>query len=92
MGCTLEFAFGVRKFTQMHYEELKQTISSYSEKGLEQRRNWYSPAAEAYNKARPRYPRDLIGQVVDIARLSSNSKILEVGYVVLQQQQFHLLH
>jgi SAM-dependent methyltransferase len=63
----------------MDYKNLKQTISSYSEMDLEQRKNWYSPAAEAYNKARPIYPQDLIRQVVDIAQLSSNSKILEVG-------------
>jgi SAM-dependent methyltransferase len=60
-------------------KDLKQTIISYSSKNLEERKNWYSPAAEAYNKARPRYPQDLIRQVVEIAQLSSNSKILEVG-------------
>ncbi|BAY10318.1 class I SAM-dependent methyltransferase [Calothrix sp. NIES-2098] len=60
-------------------EDLKQTIISYSSRDLEQRKNWYSPAAEAYNKVRPRYPQDLINQVVEIAQLSSNSKILEVG-------------
>ncbi|MBD2727217.1 class I SAM-dependent methyltransferase [Nostoc sp. FACHB-892] len=60
-------------------KELKQTIINYSSTDLEQRKNWYSPAAEAYNKARPRYPQDLIKQVVEIAQLSTNSKILEVG-------------
>ncbi|OUL22877.1 SAM-dependent methyltransferase [Nostoc sp. RF31YmG] len=60
-------------------EDLKQTIISYSSKNLEQRKNWYSPAAEAYNKVRPRYPQDLINQVVEVAQLSSNSTILEVG-------------
>jgi SAM-dependent methyltransferase len=63
----------------MDYNNLKQTISSYSDKNLEQRKNWYSPAAEAYNKARPFYPQDLIRQVVEIAQLSSCSRILEVG-------------
>lgn len=60
-------------------DKLKQTIISYSSKDLEQRKNWYSPAAEAYNKTRPRYPQKLIDQVVEIAQLSSGSKILEVG-------------
>ncbi len=60
-------------------EDLKQAIISYSSKDLEQRKNWYSPAAEAYNKARPRYPEDLIHQVAEIAQLFTNSKILEVG-------------
>ncbi len=63
----------------MDYKYLKQAISSYSDRNLEQRKNWYSSAAEAYNQVRPRYPQDLIGQVVEIAQLSSNSKILEVG-------------
>jgi tRNA G46 methylase TrmB len=60
-------------------KDLKQTIINYSSTDLEQRKNWYSPAAEAYNKARPRYPQELIKQVVEIAQLSTNSKILEVG-------------
>ncbi|MEH2141680.1 class I SAM-dependent methyltransferase [Nostoc sp.] len=60
-------------------EDLKKTIISYSSTDLEQRKNWYSPAAEAYNKARPRYPQDLIQQVVEVAQLSTDSKILEVG-------------
>jgi len=60
-------------------ENFKQTIASFSNKDLEVRKNWYSPAAEAYNKARPRYPQNLIKQVVEIAQLSPESKILEVG-------------
>ncbi|GAC1489655.1 MAG: hypothetical protein NVS2B14_01100 [Chamaesiphon sp.] len=60
-------------------KNLKQAIGSYSSKDLEQRKNWYSPAAEAYNKARPRYPDVLIHRVVEITQLSSNSKMLEVG-------------
>ncbi|MEH2338666.1 class I SAM-dependent methyltransferase [Nostoc sp.] len=60
-------------------KDLKKTIISYSSTDLEQRKNWYSPAAKAYNKARPRYPQDLIQQVVEVAQLSTDSKILEVG-------------
>lgn len=60
-------------------EDLKQTISSYSSKDLEQRKHWYSPAAEAYNEVRPRYPKELIHQVVEVAQLTPDSKILEVG-------------
>jgi SAM-dependent methyltransferase len=63
----------------MDYQELKQGIIRYSSRNLEERKNWYSPAAEAYNQARPRYPQELIQQVVKVAQLSSNSKILEVG-------------
>ena len=60
-------------------KDLKQTIINYSSKDLEQRKHWYSPAAEAYNKARPRYPKNLIDRVVEAAQLSCDSKILEVG-------------
>jgi SAM-dependent methyltransferase len=58
---------------------LKQTIKDISGKNLEQRKSWYSPAAEAYNSTRPRYPRELISQVVKAAQLSSSSRILEIG-------------
>jgi SAM-dependent methyltransferase len=46
---------------------------------LEQRKRWYSPAAEAYNQVRPRYPLPLIDRVIKIAQLSSHSNLLEVG-------------
>ncbi|MEH2182581.1 class I SAM-dependent methyltransferase [Nostoc sp.] len=60
-------------------ENLKQAIISYSSTDLKQRKHWYSPAAEAYNQARPCYPQNLISQVVELVQLSTDSKILEVG-------------
>lgn len=60
-------------------EDIKQKIISCSTTDLEQRKNWYSAAAKAYNKARPRYPQELIEQVAQVAQLSTNSKILELG-------------
>ena len=60
-------------------EDLKETIINYSGKNLEERKSWYSPAAEAYDRARPRYPLELIHRVMEVAQLSSDSKILEVG-------------
>jgi SAM-dependent methyltransferase len=48
-------------------------------KDLEQRRCWYSPAADAYQQCRPRYPQVVIDRVVDLAQLSAPSNILEVG-------------
>lgn len=59
--------------------DLRQSIIGYSNKSLEQRKNWYSPAATAYDKARPQYPRDLVDRVAELAQLSSDSKVLEVG-------------
>ncbi len=63
----------------MNNQELRQKISNYSSRALEQRKNWYSPAAAAYQQARPSYPKRLLDQVIDIAQLSCDSKILEVG-------------
>ncbi|MDJ0772250.1 MAG: class I SAM-dependent methyltransferase [Mastigocoleus sp. MO_167.B18] len=48
-------------------------------KDLEQRKNWFSPVAAAYNKARPSYPTQIVRRVVELARLSSDSIILELG-------------
>jgi len=48
-------------------------------KDLEQRKHWYSPAAKAYQQARPRYPQALIEQVIDITHLSADTTLLEVG-------------
>jgi SAM-dependent methyltransferase len=46
---------------------------------LEQRRNWYSPVADVYYNARPRYPKKLIDRSVVLAQLASDASILEVG-------------
>ncbi|MBD2067473.1 class I SAM-dependent methyltransferase [Leptolyngbya sp. FACHB-671] len=61
-------------------KDLKQTLQNecYG-RDLEQRKHWYSPAAEAYQQVRPRYPQALIDRVVDIAQLSANSSLLEIG-------------
>ena len=60
--------------------DLKQTLleQCYG-RDLEQRKHWYSPAAEAYFRARPRYPQELVDQVVEIAQISSSSTLLEIG-------------
>lgn len=43
------------------------------------RKNWYSSITLAYNKARPRYPQDLIARAAELAKLSKDSTILEIG-------------
>lgn len=60
--------------------DLKQTLRNecYGQ-DLEQRKVWYSPAAEAYQQARPRYPQVMIERVVELAQLSASSTLLEVG-------------
>lgn len=46
---------------------------------LEQRKSWYGEVAEAYNKARPRYPQELIAHALTAAKLPEAANILEVG-------------
>lgn len=61
-------------------KDLKQTLlNDCYGKDLEQRKHWYSPAAIAYQQVRPRYPQAVIARVVEIAQLSSDSTLLEVG-------------
>ncbi|GBF80529.1 class I SAM-dependent methyltransferase [Aphanothece sacrum] len=60
-------------------DTLKEQLKDLYSKDLKQRSNWYSPAAEAYNKVRPRYPQILVDQVIELAQITANTRILEVG-------------
>ncbi|MEB3220045.1 MAG: methyltransferase domain-containing protein [Nostocales cyanobacterium 94392] len=61
-------------------EQIKNTYKDYkNDYSLEQRKNWYSKVADAYNKTRPRYPRELINRSIELAKLGKNAKILEIG-------------
>jgi tRNA G46 methylase TrmB len=59
--------------------ETEQITKHYSDEDLKQRKTWYSPAAEAYNKARPHYPRALIDRVIELTQLPADAIILEIG-------------
>ncbi|HAZ48723.1 MAG TPA: SAM-dependent methyltransferase [Cyanobacteria bacterium UBA11369] len=54
-------------------------IKTWYTKDLSQKKQWYSPVADAYNKVRPRYPKNLIHRVLDLAQLPSKATILELG-------------
>jgi tRNA G46 methylase TrmB len=58
---------------------VKQALTDLSAIDLEQRKRWYSPAAVAYNEARPRYPQALMGRAIATAGLSADSRVLEIG-------------
>jgi SAM-dependent methyltransferase len=64
---------------RMDEKELRQTLKAIAARGLADRKSWYSPAAAAYNAARPQYPSELIDEVAQVAQLSSRSRILEIG-------------
>jgi SAM-dependent methyltransferase len=60
--------------------DIRELLQTYCYgKDLEQRKQWYSPTAQAYQQVRPRYPQALIDQVVAIAQLTPQSRILELG-------------
>ncbi|WP_009631960.1 class I SAM-dependent methyltransferase [Synechocystis sp. PCC 7509] len=60
----------------MHQNNPKYGADAYS---LDQRKSWYNPVAEAYNRVRPRYPEALISRVIELTQLPPNSTILELG-------------
>ncbi len=60
-------------------QDSRQDINARCSSDLEQRSNWYSPVADIYYNARPRYPQKLIDRSVVLAQLSSEASILEVG-------------
>lgn len=53
--------------------------SGYAALPLEQRKTWYSKTAAAYSQTRPRYPQALIDRAIEVAQLSANAAILEIG-------------
>lgn len=63
--------------------DLEQRKSWYSQAAniytSQQRKNWYSEVAEAYNQTRPRYPQALINRAVELAQLPPDAVILEIG-------------
>lgn len=46
---------------------------------LEQRRRWYDPVAEAYDRARPRYPAELLDRAMVMTELKAGDRLLEIG-------------
>ncbi|WP_051035328.1 class I SAM-dependent methyltransferase [Crinalium epipsammum] len=54
-------------------------FNEYSNLDLEQRKVWYTPVVEAYDRGRPRYPEALIQRAMEAAHMTADSTILEVG-------------
>ena len=51
----------------------------YQDFNLKQKSHWYGQIADAYDRTRPRYPHSLVNRAVEIAQLSSDARILEIG-------------
>jgi cyclopropane fatty-acyl-phospholipid synthase-like methyltransferase len=45
----------------------------------EQRKNWYAAVAQTYDRVRPKYSREFLDRVVEVANLPKQGKILEIG-------------
>lgn len=60
-------------------QDFGKKLKAVSNKNLEQKKIWYSPVADIYYRARPKYPQSLVNKAVTLAQLNSSSKILEVG-------------
>ncbi|MGB7564626.1 MAG: class I SAM-dependent methyltransferase [Prochlorococcaceae cyanobacterium] len=63
----------------MNDADLKRAIASYGARDMGERTSWYDDAAQVYERARPSYPQGLIEQVIRLAQLNQDSRILEVG-------------
>lgn len=48
-------------------------------KDLEQKKTWYSCVVQIYHQARPSYHETLIDRAMVLARLGSQTKVLELG-------------
>lgn len=58
---------------------IKETVSTYAARTVQQRRQWYAPVAPAYAATRPGYPQPLVKAVVARSGLTEASNLLEVG-------------
>jgi SAM-dependent methyltransferase len=60
-----------------YLDQLKQ----YSGVPLQDRKNWYYSVADAYDRARPKYPPSICNRIIQLAKLGNNDdkKLLEIG-------------
>ncbi|MBV9824973.1 MAG: class I SAM-dependent methyltransferase [Alphaproteobacteria bacterium] len=54
-------------------------LPAYANRPQHEKAGWYSPAAEAYVRARPKYPSSLITAVSAVAGIGANTRLLEIG-------------
>lgn len=59
--------------------DFERTLQQYTNRDLEERRNWYCDAAAAYDRVRPHYPEPLVHRAAEVAQLPTAASILEVG-------------
>jgi SAM-dependent methyltransferase len=60
-------------------QAFQQQLEAIYSQSLESKKRWYSKVATAYDQARPRYPKQILDQVVTITQLSPGARVLEIG-------------
>ncbi len=63
----------------MAQDSIEQQLKTYSQRPIQDRKTWYAPVAEAYDRARPKYPQEICDRILQIAELRPNAKLLEIG-------------
>ena len=57
----------------------KSSLNWYQDLNLKEKSQWYGSIAVAYDRTRPRYPSQLVTRAIEIAQLSPDTRILEIG-------------
>ncbi len=58
---------------------ISKQLKAFSSRPITERKTWYTPAAEAYDRARPKYPQEICDRILHLADLPENPKLLEIG-------------
>ena len=56
-----------------------QNLDTVYAQDLQSKKTWYSSAVRAYDRTRPSYPQEIITRVLELADLSPDGRILEIG-------------
>lgn len=70
---------GVRLNKERTLETVDQIAHEYSSRSAKTKSNWYAPAAECYLRGRPKYPKEVINNVISETGIAEGSRLLEIG-------------
>ncbi|MFP4135211.1 MAG: class I SAM-dependent methyltransferase [Halothece sp.] len=59
--------------------QFQKQLEIIQSQSLESKKSWYSQVAIAYDQTRPRYPAQLLDEILQITQLENNSFLLEIG-------------
>lgn len=61
-----------------NYDEIMNWYQTFTP-DREDRKSWYAPVAKAYDRVRPKYAREFLDRVVEVAEIPTGGKVLEIG-------------